>query len=89
MNVKGVVDQVGRLIEDVHRQARNHLQGNSDIEEPASGELWERVCPDLERALTVFDRKELPDTPKFRWNPFRKTIGIITKKESPDTPEHS
>jgi hypothetical protein len=89
MNVQSAVDQAGRVLGDLHRQARNYLQGNSDTEEPASGDLWEKVCPDLEKALTVFDKKELSDTPKFRWNPFRKTIGIITKKESTDTPEHS
>jgi hypothetical protein len=89
MNVQSGVDQAGRLIEDLHRQASAYFAGNSDIEEPAPGELWERAVPDLEKALAILDKKESPDTPEFSWNPLRKARTILDKKDSPEAPEYS
>ncbi len=89
MNVQEVVGYAGRVIEDIHRQARSYLKDNSGTEEVGSGELWEKISSDLESALAAFDKKELRDTPRFRWNPLRKTVGIIAKKASSDTSEYS
>ena len=89
MNVQSGVDQAGRLIEDLHRQASAYFAGNSEIEEPTAGDLWEKAVPDLEKALAILDKKESKDTPEFSWNPLRKALAIFGEKESPDAPEYS
>lgn len=76
MNVQSGVDQAGRLIEDVHRQARAYFARNSSIEEPGVGDLWEKTAPELEKALAIYDKKESAETPSSTWIPFR------TSKES-------
>ncbi len=73
MNVQSAVDQAGRLIEGVQRQARDLLVRNSDTEEPTAGELWEKASPPLEKALAIYDRKESEDTPESTWIPWRET----------------
>jgi hypothetical protein len=73
MNVQSVAGQAGRLIEDVHRQARSHFVGNSKIQEWTAGELWQETSPELERALAVYERKESADTPESTWIPFRNS----------------
>jgi hypothetical protein len=73
MNVQSVVDQAGRLIEDVQRQAREFLSRGSATEAPTVGVLWEKASPVLDRALAVYDQKESPDTPESSWNPLRTT----------------
>ena len=73
MNVQSTVEQAGRLFGDMHREARAYLSGNSDIEEPTAGDLWEKASPDLEKALAIYDKKESPDTPVSAWIPLRTT----------------
>ena len=73
MNVQGVADQAGRLIEGVQRQARNLLSKNSGTEEPTPGDLWKEVSPALEKALAVYDRRESPETPERTWVLWRET----------------
>jgi hypothetical protein len=73
MNVQDALGQAGRLIGDVHRQAREYLSGNPETEEPSAGELWEKASPDLDKALAVYDERESPDTPESTWNPFRRS----------------
>lgn len=73
MNIQGVVDQAGRLIDGVHRQTRNLFGRNPDTEEPSAGELWMKASPALEKALDIYDRKEAPDTPESSWIPGRTT----------------
>ena len=45
MNVQSAVDQAGRLIEGVQRQARDLLVRNSDTEEPTAGERLGKGIP--------------------------------------------
>jgi hypothetical protein len=73
MNIQSSMEQAGRLFGDTYRQARAYLSGNSDIEEPTAGNLWEKASPDLERSLAVYDKKESPDTPESTWIPLRTT----------------
>jgi hypothetical protein len=73
MNVQGVADQAGRLIEGVQRQARDLLARNSDTEEPTAGALWKDTSPVLEKALAVYDRQESPETPERAWVLWRET----------------
>lgn len=73
MNVQSCVEQAGHLIEGLHRQASDYFVGNSDIEEPTAGDLWEKAVPDLEKALAVYDKKESPDIPDRTWVPFRES----------------
>jgi hypothetical protein len=73
MNVQSAVDRAGRLIEGVQRQARDFLAENADTEEPEPGAVWEKVSPALEKALAIYDRQELADTPESTWVPFRET----------------
>jgi hypothetical protein len=73
MNVQSGVDQAGRLFGDMRRQARAYFSGNSDIEEPTAGDLWEKASPELEKALAIYDKKDLPDTPPSTWIPLRTT----------------
>lgn len=73
MNVQSGVDLAGRLMEDVHRQARAYFAGNSGIEEPAASDLWDKASPGLEKALAIYDLKESADTPASTWVPFRTT----------------
>ena len=61
------------MIEDVHRQAWAYFVGNSDIEEPTAGDLWEKAPPSLEKALAIYDRQQAGDTPTSTWIPFRTT----------------
>jgi hypothetical protein len=61
------------LIEDLHRQASAYFAGNSEIEEPTAGDLWEKAVPDLEKALAILDKKESKDTPEFSWNPLLRS----------------
>jgi hypothetical protein len=79
LNIQGVFDQTGRLIEDVHRQARDYLASNSDTEEPTAGQLWNKASPGLEKALAVYDTKESPDTPDSSWIPGRTTKASCEK----------
>jgi hypothetical protein len=64
---------VGRWIEDFQRHIRDNWTGNSDPEEPTVGDLWEKASPELEKALAIYNRKELPDTPASSWIPGRTT----------------
>ena len=58
---------------DMQRQARAYLSGNSEIEEPTAGALWDKASPDLEKALAIYDKKESQDIPGSTWIPFRTT----------------
>ncbi len=71
MNVQSGVDQAGRLIQDVHSQARAYFAKNSSIDEPGAGDLWEGTVSDLEKALAIYDKRESPETPSSTWIPFR------------------
>src|ERR1035438_5222487 len=73
MNVQSSVEQAGRLFGDMQRQARAYLSGNSEIEEPTAGALWDKASPDLEKALAIYDKKESQDIPGSTWIPFRTT----------------
>ncbi len=73
MTLQSAVDQAGRVLGDLHRQTRNLLANNSSTEEPTAGELWEKVSPQLEKALAIYERKESPDTPESSWIPGRTT----------------
>src|ERR1039458_1835011 len=73
MNVQSGVDQASRLFGDTYRQARAYLSGDSDIEEPTAGDLWEKASPNLEKALEIYDKKESQDTPASTWIPLRTT----------------
>lgn len=73
MNIRGVIDEAGRWLEDAPRQTRELLSGYFGTEEPISGSLWEKASPNLEKALAVYDQMESPDTPESTWNPFRKS----------------
>lgn len=73
MNIQTAVDQTGRVLEDLHHQALEFIAGNSDIEEPSAGELWEKVSPELKKALAIHNLKESPETPESSWIPGRKT----------------
>lgn len=73
INVQSGVDQAGRLIKDVHRQARAYFAGNSEIDEPTAGDLWEKASPGLERALAIYEKKESPNTPSSKWIPVGTT----------------
>jgi hypothetical protein len=73
MNVQSAVDEASRLFGDTYGHARAFLSGSSDIEEPTVGVLWEKASPDLEKALTIYDRKESPDLPASTWIPLRRT----------------
>lgn len=73
MNIQNTVDQAGRLLGDLHRQTHDFLSNNTAIEEPKAGELWERVSPQLEKALAIYERKESPDIPESSWIPGRTT----------------
>ena len=73
MNVQSSVEQVGRLFGDLQSQARAYLSGESDIEEPTAGHLWDKASTDLEKALAIYDKKESQDTPDSTWIPLRTT----------------
>jgi hypothetical protein len=79
MNVQSSVEQAGRLIGNLTSQARAYLSGDSDIEEPTAGELWEKASPDLEKALAIYDKKESQDTPASTWIPLRTTTESCQK----------
>ncbi len=49
------------------------LASNFDTEDPTPEELWERVSPKLNDALTVYDRKERRETPESSRIPGRTT----------------
>ncbi len=89
MNVQSGVDQASRLFGDTYRQARAYFTGNSEIEEPTSGELWEKAVPGLDKALAIFDKKESPDAPELSWNPLRKALTIFAKTDSSETQDYS
>jgi hypothetical protein len=73
MNVQGVVDQAGRLVDGAQRQARDVFLRNSAIEEPTTGKLWEKASTQLEKALAIYDRKESEVTRDSSWIPWRET----------------
>ncbi len=73
MNIQSAVDQAGRVLGDLHRQTRNLLANNSSTDEPTAGELWDKVSPQLEKALAIYERKESPDTPESSRIPGRTT----------------
>ncbi len=73
MNFQSGVDQAGRLIEDVNRQARAYFAKNSSIEELGAGDLWEKTASELEKALAIYDKKESTETPLSTWIPFRSS----------------
>ena len=73
MNLQSGVDQAGRLIGDLHSRALAYLSGNSHVEEPTPGDLWEKASPNLEKALAIYDKKDSPDTPASTWIPLRTT----------------
>jgi hypothetical protein len=73
MNVQGVADQAGRLIENAQRQARDFFADRPGTEEPTTGEIWEKASTQLEKALAIYDRKESEVTPESSWVPWRET----------------
>lgn len=73
MNAQSAFDQAGRLFSHMNRQAHAYFSGNSDIEEPTAGNLWDKASPNLEKALAIYDKKESPDTLASTWIPFRTT----------------
>lgn len=75
MNVQNVVGQAGRFIDGLQDRARELLARETETEEPPIGALWEKLSPGLEKTLSVYDRKESPDTPQSSWIP-----GHITKE---------
>lgn len=70
MDAQSAVTQTGRLLGGVYRLVRGSLTSEPGSEEPTVGELWEEASPDLEKALVVYDKLELPTTPESNWNPF-------------------
>jgi hypothetical protein len=81
MSIQSAVDQAGRVFGDLHRQTRNLLANKSSTDEPAPSELWDKVSPQLEKALAIYERKESPDTRESSWIPGR-TRGKAARRTS-------
>jgi hypothetical protein len=73
MNVQGIADQAGRLIEGVQRRARDLLERDLGTREPVTGAIWEKASPQLEKALAIYDHKESEEMPDKSWVPWRET----------------
>jgi len=67
MNVQNAVYRASRWIGD---KTRTVFTEGSEITEPTAGELWGKVSPRVDKALTIYNMMELPSTPDSNWIPF-------------------
>ena len=70
MNVQDGANQVRRLIKEIGDKARDYLADSSETTGPTAGELWDRVSPRVEKALTIYGKMESPSTRDSTWIPF-------------------
>ena len=70
MNVQEGASQARRLIRGIGDKARAYLADNSDATEPTACELWDKVSPRIEKALTIYGKMEAPSTRDSTWIPF-------------------
>lgn len=70
MNVQEGANQARRLIREIGDKARAYLADSSDTTELTAGELWDKVSPRVEKALTIYGKMESPSTRDSTWIPF-------------------
>ena len=73
MNVQDAARKTRRLIREVGDKARDFLASDSETTEPTAGELWDKVSPRVEKALTIYGKMESPATRDSTWIPFVDT----------------
>jgi hypothetical protein len=75
MNVQDTVYRASRWIGD---KTRIVFTEGSEITEPTAGELWDKVSPRVDNALTIYGKME--SAPDSTWNPFADSKKSLKKE---------